>query len=119
MRNKLSRTLFDAAEDGGFTYGQLATARSNDPQTAHQAAQHVRRKKNALEPIILRAYAEHGPMSDDELCRHVPAWPPSVKTARSRLSRRFGLLVDSGDRVPSDRGREQIVWALDRKETSP
>jgi hypothetical protein len=51
-------------------------------------------------------------MTDDEIAARLPTcYPPTVKSARSRLSGQ-GLLVDSGVRRPSVRGRDQIVWKL-------
>lgn len=88
-------------------------ARAGDPDTSRQAAQSVTR--GMLEKRILAQMGLHGPMTDDELCtcpwlRHYH--PPTVKTARSRLSR-AGLLVDSGERRLSNRGRKSVVWRLE------
>jgi hypothetical protein len=83
-------------------------ARRMDPDTSHAAAGSV--EAWVTEDRILRTFAIHGQLTDDELCEWLPLWhPPTVKTARSRLSKR-GLLVDSGERRPSQRGRDMIVW---------
>ena len=51
-------------------------------------------------------------MTDDELCdRLIGHYPPTVKTARSRLSK-AGVLVDSGERRMSNHNRPSIVWRL-------
>ena len=48
--------------------------------------------------------------TDDELCSYLNVrYPPTVKSARSRLSR-AGYLRDSGVRRDSARGRPSIVW---------
>lgn len=85
-------------------------ARATDPETSHQAAASVEAwvQDNAL----LKKFAIHGALTDDELSAVCPLWwPPTVKSARSRL-KNLGLLVDSGERRPSQRGRNQIVWKL-------
>ncbi len=83
-------------------------ARHDDPETSRRAAQSI---SGRTERIIYHWF-DSGPMTDDELCACVPyLFPPTVKSARSRLSKR-GLLVASGKTRPSARGREQIVWCL-------
>ena len=83
-------------------------ARRRDPDTSHAAAK--AQSPSVLEASILFAFAAFGPMTDDELCAHfADRHEPTVKTARSRASKR-GELVDSGLRRPSRRGRDQIVW---------
>lgn len=84
-------------------------ARHSDPETSHAAAQ---AQTGRAESYILDVFAKHGPLTDDEVCEHLRDWySPTVKTARSRLTRR-GLLVDSGERRPSVRSRPQIVWRM-------
>ena len=89
-------------------------ARANDMQTALDAAKSVtpgRTERLILEVFQIRAGFAAG-CTDDELAARLPlCYPPTVKSARSRLTA-LGLLVDSGTRRPSDRGRAQIVWAL-------
>lgn len=85
-------------------------ARRRDPDTSHEAA--ATAESWVTENAILTKFAIYGPMTDDELCAKCPLWhQPTLKTARSRVSKR-GLLVDSGERRPSNRGRNQIVWEL-------
>jgi hypothetical protein len=86
-------------------------ARKSDPPTSHAAAA---APTGALERLILDTFAYNGgtELCDDELCAQL-RWlhAPTVKTARSRLSKR-GLLVPTDKRRPSARGRDQIVWRL-------
>ena len=85
-------------------------ARHRDPQTSLDAARSItpgRTEKQILEQF---RYAS-STFTDDELAAMLPGYPPTIKTARSRLSN-AGLLVDSGRRRPSNRGRDQIVWRL-------
>ena len=83
-------------------------ARRMDPDTSHAAAGSV--EAWVTEDRILRTFAIHGSLTDDELCEKLPLWhPPTIKTARSRVAKR-GLLVDSGERRPSMRGRDMVVW---------
>ena len=85
-------------------------ARARDPRTSHAAAA-AQSHASLLERGILHTIGRfpHG-LTDDELCaQFVGLHDPTVKTARSRLSKR-GLLTDSGARRPSVRGREMIVW---------
>ena len=66
----------------------------------------------AVEALILTAFASHGPMTDDDLCRRL--WEqhrPTVKTARSRLAHRGDLHATGAHRL-SDRGKPMIVWTL-------
>jgi len=87
-------------------------ARRTDPDTSRDAAEAVEPEAARQECRIMERFAMFGPMNDDELVARSPQWHgPTVKTARSRLSKR-GFLVDSGERRPSVRGRDQIVWRL-------
>jgi hypothetical protein len=85
--------------------------RRTDPETSRTAA--ATQQNSPLEGDILEVFRLHRPyagLTDDQLCRLMPErYGPTVKTARSRLTKR-GLLVDSGRRAPSGRGREMIVW---------
>ena len=92
--------------------------RANDPVTSLGAARSV--TPGRTERLILEAFYRVGyrkprhlrGFTDDELCTWMPTLhPPTVKSARSRLTG-LGLLVDSGERRPSVRGRDQIVWRL-------
>lgn len=88
-------------------------ARATDTQTALEAARSI--TPGRTERLILDEFhrCRHG-YTDDELAARMPTChPPTVKTARSRLSG-MGLLVDSGECRPSTRGRAQIVWRLAR-----
>ena len=92
-------------------------ARAVDTQTALDAARSI--TPGRTEALILEAFHRVGyrkprreGFTDDELCHWMPTlYAPTVKSARSRLSNQ-GLLVDSGVRRPSNRGRDQIVWRL-------
>lgn len=81
--------------------------RHTDPDTSRAAAANAEN----VEHLIRAIFQGGGNYTDDELAAALPDHhPPTVKTARSRLSGR-GLLVDTGMRRPSQRGREMIVWA--------
>jgi len=89
-------------------------ARATDTVTALEAARSV--TPGRTETLILDAYRQclRFGLTDDELAACLaPVYPPTVKTARSRLLR-AGLLRDSGRRRPSARGRDQIVWTLNQ-----
>lgn len=84
-------------------------ARANDPETSKAAANIVRPTAGWMEFRIMSAFDSYGPLTDDELTDALPEfYPPTVKSARSRLSKR-GLLVPNGTR-PSHRGRDMTVW---------
>lgn len=84
-------------------------ARRTDPATSHAAAETVRPGKT--EAAILAVARIAGPLTDDELCHRLPGlYGPTVKTARSRLSKQ-GLLVPDGVRM-SCRQREMTVWRI-------
>lgn len=86
-------------------------ARSTDPDTSHAAAalDHTAVERRILDAFDLMAW-----LTDDELADMLPdAHPPTVKAARSRLSKTTPpTLVDTGTRRPSNRGRLMIVWSL-------
>ena len=91
--------------------GPHPRARAVDTQTALDAARSI--TPGRTEALILQQFGMcFFGMTDDELAGALaPAHAPTVKTARSRLSKR-GRLIDSGRRRPSVRGRDQIVWVL-------
>lgn len=88
------------------------SARVTDPDTSAAAAI---AQSGLMERLILDAFRfgdQH--LTHDELCAHPLLrcyHPPTVKTACSRVVK-AGLLVDSGERRPSNRGRAQVVWRL-------
>jgi hypothetical protein len=84
-------------------------ARASDPATARVAAAQV--NPGPTETAILTVLVANGPMTDDEICERLPTlYSATVKTARSRLSKR-GLLVPAGSRL-SCRQREMTVWKV-------
>jgi hypothetical protein len=87
--------------------------RHTDPDTSQAAA--AAQRPSALEAEIIRVFHLHRPhvgLTDDQVCRLLPdRYAPTVKTARSRLTK-AGVLVDSGQRQRSNRGRDMIVWRL-------
>lgn len=90
--------LFDP--DSGYV-------RWRDPDTSHAAALSVNAAH--VEGMILDVFSGLA-LTDDELCARLPhLHAPTVKTARSRLTHR-AVLIDTGLRRPSNRGRAQIVW---------
>lgn len=82
--------LFPVADRAG-------RARRSDPSTSTEAA-------------CLEVFAEGGRYTTDELCACLPnVYPPTLKSAVSRLAGRR-LIVDTGERRPSNRDRASIVW---------
>lgn len=84
-------------------------ARHSDPVTSLAAA---RAQRGGIEAAILEVFASFhiGNLTDDELCARLNwAHPPTVKSARSRLTK-ARLLVDAGVRRPSDCGQSMICW---------
>lgn len=86
-------------------------ARHDDPETSRLAASSVVERRSELESLILITVTCHDfGMTDDEICAVLPRrHPPTVKTARTRLSN-AGLLVDTGEKRLSNRQRSMIVW---------
>ncbi len=102
-------TLFDAPQAG--------LVRHSDPVTSVAAARSLtpgRTERRILDAfrVLSCAWPRQG-FTDDELVDLIlPALhPPTVKSARSRLSK-AGLLADSGVTRPSNRGRQSVVWVL-------
>ncbi len=90
---------------------QSGRVRHSDPVTSVAAARTISGRTDLAIAAAFCADLGSG-MTDDELCVRLPfLYAPTVKSARSRLSKR-GLLVASGRTRPSARGREQIVWRL-------
>lgn len=90
--------------------------RVSDPATSVNAAKSV--AGQGVEREILEAFVKnrrtHGVpgLTDDELAALLPdRYPPTIRTARSRLFRN-GHLADSGQVRLSARRREMTVWVL-------
>lgn len=87
-------------------------ARHADPLTSVHAA----RRSPSIEALILEQFATAGPhgLTDDELVRRIEGrHPPTIKTARSRLSKaKPAKLVWSGENRLSDRGLPMMCWRL-------
>ena len=90
---------------------QGALFRYGDPDTSRSAAQAI--PTHELEQEILAAFVQHEQLTDDELVDVLDdsRYPPTVKTARSRLTR-ADCLRDTGIRRNSRRGRAMIVWEM-------
>lgn len=96
----------------GITTTTGPLARTTDPDTSHEAAAKVLPGMEAEIWGIVLASAEG--MTDDELCAHPlmrEHHPPTVKTARSRLTK-AGLVHDTGERRINARNRKMVVWAV-------
>lgn len=94
-----------------FVPNPAGAVRHEDPETSLAAS---RKQIGGAEAEIMVVFdrLDLGGLSDDELCACLPGWhAPTIKSARSRLSRR-GLLVDSGVRRLSDTRSAMIVWKL-------
>lgn len=89
--------------------------RATDPPTSRAAAQQLSDPAGLLAAILL-AYADHGPLTDEELAERIPKrLYASVVSARSRL-KKHGLVVPAGGTRPNSRGREMAVWTLSPRE---
>ena len=92
-------------------------ARAVDTQTALDAARSITPGRTERHILDLFHTEPHlwalGGMTDDEIAARLPLlYPPTCKSARSRLTNQ-GLRVDSGERRPSIRGRDLIGWRLE------
>lgn len=91
-------------------------ARRSDPETSHAAAASVT-ELNAKQKSVLSLFQSFVAMHDEaliKLYRSTSAMPQSqsgLRTRRKELARR-GMIVDSGARVPTQSGRQSIVWKL-------
>lgn len=87
----------------------LPVARATNPGTSWAAAKSLTRGRT--EQAILDLFTHDGvELTDDEITTRLPAmYPPTVKSARSRLTN-AGLLADADVRRRSSRGRLMIVW---------
>ena len=96
-------------------------ARRTDPETSHAAARSITNLTDA-QFAILQFIRTRGEMADHELvaryqgwCKGVygQTWPQmsesGIRTRRKELTDQ-GLVVDTGVRVPTQSGRQAIVW---------
>lgn len=86
-----------------------ANVRRSDGDESWAAAESQQRRARGLEAAILAAFIGQQ-LTDDQLCARVKGKESSIKTARSRLSRR-GVLVKVRTGV-SNAGSAMAVWAL-------
>lgn len=92
------------------TLFDVPRSRHDDPITSKAAAQRMTVRAPSLRQSIVDCLAMYGPGSDDRICLRLNVDPrrwPSVKTARSALSKGANPIV-----VPTDRIEHgQRVWA--------
>ncbi len=94
-----------------LTFLTDARTRRTDPPTSRNAAPSST-QAGELQQRILEAFRRYWTLTDDELCELLPdAYPPTVKTARSRM-KNAGLLIPTGGTRKSARGRDMVVWTL-------
>ena len=96
----------------------MTSARSNDPETSHEAAASVRGLSDKREACLL-AVKTVGPCTDEDLwsfyasCHQQKGWPmqsPSgLRTRRGELVR-LGRVADSGLRSLTASGRRAVIW---------
>jgi hypothetical protein len=103
-------TLFDDAPVSGEgnrdCLHPAGSVRASDPATSRAAAEQI---TGRTERQILAIFPAAG-ATDDELAALLPTvYPPTLKSARSRLANKRAL-VDSGTTRPSGRGCQMIVW---------
>jgi hypothetical protein len=102
-------TLFDVSplSPAEVDHVMRGKSRRGDPDTSRSAAAAI---SSSAEQAIRALYAIPRALTDDELAELLPEWfPPTLKSARSRLAR-DGFLCDSGERRLSGRGHPMIVW---------
>lgn len=114
-------TLFDAPIPARAPIGEhrktapplagrmAANVRRSDSDESWAAAESQERRARGLEAAIVAAFIGQQ-LTDDQLCARVKGKESSIKTARSRLSRR-GVLVKVRTGV-SNAGSAMGVWAL-------
>ena len=89
--------------------------RHTDTSTSRDAARAVTQHAGALENLILETFCLSDGLTDEALCERLPErYGPTVRTCRSRLSKR-GLLVAAGV-VKNSRGHNMTQWKLARDE---
>lgn len=96
-------------------YGDLfaAFARKTDPETSHEAAEHVRRElANRLETTVLEALKAHPNGLTSHGLVKVTGIEWNTITPRIAPLRRKGLVCDSGKRREGPTDRLCIVWKL-------
>lgn len=107
-------TVHPHALFGVDDYAWRGKARTTDPDTSHAAAREITGRTERAILAVFDSWWDGRPnrLTDQQLCAAFPnLYAPTVKSARSRLTKQ-GILVDSGERRPSSRGRPMIVWKL-------
>lgn len=100
-----------------------AHARPTDPITSHEAAESLTPEQiRRSEEAVYRVLREYGPCDDKDLIkayyRAVAAGfehfqeESGIRTRRSDLAKKHGLVVDTGERIVRGRGRRAIIWAV-------
>lgn len=92
-------------------FNPVTLARRTDPQTSHEAAEHVKEFAAGHIGVILKCLKEHGPLSPDQIatktrldkfqvCRRLPEMQRHVPQ----------LAVPTGETRLSASGRKERVW---------
>jgi hypothetical protein len=105
--------LFDAGEPIMSRVPEQLV-RPNDPETSHEAAEHIVPTLRELQERVRAVFLDGGEMTQHALIdeyRHRFGWAPE-STIRTRCSELVdaGLVVDTLKRVKVGSGRNAVVW---------
>lgn len=93
-----------------------ARARKTDPETSHAAARSIEGIAGTQRRMVLDALREMGEATDDEINAACNRGGMRVSLAGSGTRRnelvKDGIVVDSGKRKRTSRGRMAIVWKI-------
>jgi len=107
--------------EDGFTYDPHEHARTDDPDTSHQAAWSVV-DATEMQQRVYAIFVRHPDgLTDEQLvaiyARHYPSDWKSLESKASPRKRRsdltnLGVIIDSGEKRPLQSKRLGIVWKL-------
>lgn len=91
-------------------------AHSDDINTSHAAAERAESMASRHKTMVSTVLAEFGPLSSEQISYLVGLNTLQVMKRISDL-RKEHAVIDSGDRLPTQAGRQAAVWKLKPKET--
>lgn len=96
----------------------MATARSTDPITSHEAAESITYETATnIQKKVLEIFQIYKTLDDKSLIRHYRSRYDSeieegtVRSRRNELTK-AGLIEDSGLKIKQRSGRRAILWAI-------
>lgn len=89
-----------------------AYARTQDPDTSHDAAESIRGKiATDLENLVISALKQRGGMTSQEVADYLNMRRDQVSPRFAPLKRK-GIIIESGEKRRGDNGRLSMIWRI-------